>query len=103
MMGRAGVDDAWARDLPERLARLGLEDLEAEVDTQLFAGGSAPARFWSLTWVQVEERVAAMGIARDVLDRGRAALLDPRRWFHGPAKVMASGRRPAATRSAAPP
>jgi SAM-dependent methyltransferase len=95
MMGRAGVDPEWARDLPGRLTDLGLDDVEADVDTQLFPGGSAPARFWSLTWVQVQDRVAAMGVPPAVLDRGRAALLDPDRWFHGPAKVMASGRRPA--------
>jgi hypothetical protein len=30
----------------------------------------------------------------DVIDRGRALLDDQSRWFHGPAKVIAWGRRP---------
>jgi len=86
----AGLDPHWARGLPERLGDLGLVDVGAEVDVQLFPGGSEPAQFWALTWAQVRERVGA------VLDGGRIALEDPSRWFYGPAKVSAWGRRPAA-------
>jgi SAM-dependent methyltransferase len=87
--GDAGVDPVWARGLPERLDGLGLADVGAEVDTQLFRGGSDPAQFWSLTWYQVRDRAPGDGI-----DRGRAALDDESQWFHGPAKVIAWGRRP---------
>ncbi len=83
----AGVDPVWARALPERLDALGLRDVDAEVDTQLFRGGSPVAEFWSLTWLQVRDRTDAAAI-----DRGRAALADPSRWYHGCAKVMAWGR-----------
>ena len=89
MMETAGVDPRWARGLPERLEALGLTDVDAEVETQLFRGGSAPAQFWSLTWAQVRERVRATAD----LDAGRAALEDPALWFYGPAKVIAWGRR----------
>jgi SAM-dependent methyltransferase len=89
---RAGVDPTWARDLPRRLTRLGLLDVDAEVDTQLFRGGSAAAQMWSLTWLQVREEAAD----QDALDRGRAVLEEPARWFYGPAKVIAWGRRPGA-------
>jgi hypothetical protein len=45
-------------------------DVGAELEGQLFPGGSEIAQFWSLTWL----------------------LEDPARWFHGPAKVAAWGR-----------
>ena len=86
---RAGVDPTWARDLPRRLTRLGLLDVDAEVDTQLFRGGSEPAQFWSLTWLQTRPDVADP----EAIDRGRAVLEEPARWFYGPAKVIAWGRR----------
>ena len=66
---------------------LGLADVHAEVEGQLFRGGSVPAEFWSLTWEQTREQMG------DALDAGQAALADPSRWFHGPAKVAAWGRR----------
>jgi hypothetical protein len=37
--------------------------------------------------------MVAMGLPGVVVERGRAALDDPRRWFHDPAKVIAWGRR----------
>ena len=86
----AGLDPNWARGLPERLLDLGLVDVGAEVDVQFFPGGSPPARFWGMTWLQVRDRVGA------VLDGGRLALEDPTRWFHGPAKFSVWGQRPAA-------
>jgi hypothetical protein len=85
----AGVDPTWARTLPQRLDALGLVEVDAEVDTQLFRGGSDPAQFWSLTWLQARDRVTDA----EALDRGRAVLDDPSRWFLGPAKVIAWGRR----------
>jgi SAM-dependent methyltransferase len=88
-MEQASTDGDWARRLPERLDALGLAGVDAEVDTQLFRGGSEPARFWSLTWAQVRERVRATAD----LDAGRVALEDPRLWFYGPAKIIAWGRR----------
>ena len=93
MTDAAGVDAGWARGLPARLGALGLVDVDAELDGQLFRGGSPPARFWSLTWLQARDRIVAMGMPGDVVDRGRAVLADPARWFHGPVKVVAWGRR----------
>jgi SAM-dependent methyltransferase len=92
---RAGVDPTWARDLPRRLTRLGLLDVDAEVDAQLFRGGTAAAQMWSLTWLQVRDEAAD----QDAIDRGRAVLEEPARWFYGPAKVIAWGRRPGALRA----
>jgi SAM-dependent methyltransferase len=94
MTAAAGLADEWARGLPEQLDGLGLAGVEAELDGQLFRGGSAPAEFWSLTWLQARDRIAAMGIPPEVVDRGREALADRRRWYRGPVKVVAWGRRP---------
>ncbi len=90
----AGTDPEWARGLPERLGALGLVDVESELDGQLFPGGSVPAQFWALTWLQARERAVALGIPGEIIDAGRAVIEDPARWFHGPVKVVAWGRRP---------
>jgi SAM-dependent methyltransferase len=94
LMRAAGTDPEWARDLPERLGELGLVDVDAEINGQLFRGGSDPARFWSLTWGQTRDRALALGIPGEVVDAGRAVLADRERWFHGPAKIVSWGRRP---------
>jgi SAM-dependent methyltransferase len=91
----AGTDPDWTRDLPLRLRRHGLADVGAELDVQLFPGGSAQAEFWSLTWQQTRDRVIAVGEPAQVVDEGRADLDDERRWFCGPAMVTAWGRKPA--------
>jgi SAM-dependent methyltransferase len=67
--GEAGVDPEWARTLPERLDALGLREVDAEVDTQLFRGRSDAAELWSLTWFQVRDRTDA-----EAIDAGRAGL-----------------------------
>jgi SAM-dependent methyltransferase len=87
----AGVDAEWARELPQRLDRLGLADVDAEIDSPVFRGGSDAAEFWSLTWLQVRDD--AGGVQAQALDRGRVALDDQARWFLGPARVIAWGRR----------
>jgi SAM-dependent methyltransferase len=91
MMQDAGTDARWARDLPGMLDSLGLDSVEAELSGQLFRGGSVPARFWSLTWLQARDRLDA-----EVVDAGREALADPALWFHGPVRVIAWGYAPGA-------
>jgi SAM-dependent methyltransferase len=93
-MRAAGVDPEWARRLPDRLAAIGVTGVKAEVEVQLFCGGSSAARFWSLTWLQARERLIGAGIEGDLVDGGRAALDDPACWFYGPAMIIASGHRP---------
>ncbi len=56
-----GTDPDWAHDLPLRLRRHGLDGVGAELDVPLFRGGSTQAQFWSLTWQQARDRIAAVG------------------------------------------
>lgn len=90
----AGTNDEWARDLPARLARRGLTDVDVELDIHRFRGGSTEAQFWSLTWEQVRDRVTAVGEPTEVIDHGRTELTNTERWFQSPAVVIATGRRP---------
>jgi SAM-dependent methyltransferase len=90
-MNAAGTDAEWARDLPARLDGLGLQDVEAELIGQIFRGGAPAARFWSMTWEHVRERIEAMGLPYESVEAGQAALADPARWFHGPVRVGAWG------------
>jgi hypothetical protein len=84
-MQRAGVDAEWARGLPARLGELGLTGVGAEIDGQIFSGGSPAARMWAMTWLQA---------LPSETEAGRTQLEDPATWFHGPAKVVAWRRRP---------
>ena len=93
MMGTAGVDTEWASGLPERLDALGLVGVGADFEGQIFRGGSELAQFWSLTWLQVRDRIVATGSPGEVVDAGRAALADTTRWFHAPGTVIAWGRQ----------
>jgi hypothetical protein len=69
-MDAAGTDPEWARDLPERLGKVGLVAVDAEIDGQLFHGGSDPARFWSLTWHQTRDRALALDVPDEVIESG---------------------------------
>jgi hypothetical protein len=89
-------EGSFARWLAQQVGERGLTDVDAESQVQLFRGGSDPAEFWRLTWLQARERAVAIGAAVEDLDRGHALLADPERWFHGPAMVAAWGWRPSA-------
>jgi SAM-dependent methyltransferase len=92
-MRRAGLAADWSRDLPALMDRFGLDDVVAEVDAQLFRGGSDPAAFWDLTWLQATEAMTDPDVA-GVIGAGQAALSDNSAWFWGPAMVSVSGRKP---------
>jgi SAM-dependent methyltransferase len=93
-MESVGLDAEWARSLPRRLGGLGLVDVDAEISSQLFRGGSKTAEFWSLTWLQVRDRIVELDLPVETIGAGRAVLANPNRWFYGPANVIAWGRRP---------
>jgi SAM-dependent methyltransferase len=90
---QAGVAPEWARQLPELLTQHGLREVGAEGDTAILPGRSPMARFWSLTWRQVRERILAAGVNDRTLGDAEAALGDSNHWFSGPLTVAAWGRR----------
>jgi SAM-dependent methyltransferase len=94
MSQAAGLDATWARTLPRRLASLGLTDVHASGGIEMFRGGDPMARLWSLTWLQAREQLIAAGGAPELIDAARAELEDPDRWFHCPAMVRATAKRP---------
>ena len=89
-----GLDATWARRLPELLATHGLEDVHAGGEIPFFRGGSAQARLWNLTWLQNRPQLLELGATEEQVDTARAELDDPGTWFHSPAMIRASGRRP---------
>lgn len=84
----------WIAGVPAKLAAAGWEDVAAEVAVSYFRGGSRDAEFWTLSWLQMRERIVAAGGSAEVLDRGVAALADPALWFYGPAMTAVCARRP---------
>jgi hypothetical protein len=94
MVRDAGIAAEWARQLPQLLAREGLQAVAAEGETPMFPGTSAMAEFWSLTWAQVRERILAGGVDEDILEDVLRMLTDSAEWFTGPAIIAAWGRRP---------
>ncbi|MCW2593965.1 MAG: hypothetical protein JWQ86_6392 [Mycobacterium sp.] len=89
-----GADQTWARDLPVRLQALGLVDVEASADIPMFRGGSPLARMWNLTWVQIHDKLVALGVSPEVIAAAQAELEDEQRWFCAPPTVRAWGRAP---------
>jgi SAM-dependent methyltransferase len=91
----AGLAPDWARDLPALVDSFGLDDVLAEVDVQLFRGGSDLAALWDLTLLQASEHATKddPDVAK-VIEAGRTALTDNSAWFWGPATVSVSGRKP---------
>jgi len=92
---RLGPDYDWARVLPLRLHRLGLQEVGGEVDLPYFRGGSPTAMFHWLTGEQAREQLAKTpDVDPRLFERTQAALLDPERWFLPPGMVAAWGRKP---------
>lgn len=90
----AGANQAWARNLPTHLEALGLVDVQANAEIPMFRGGSAIARMWNLTWVQLHETLIAAGVAPTVIAAAQAELDDEQRWFYAPPTVRAWARAP---------
>ncbi|MEV6279219.1 class I SAM-dependent methyltransferase [Nocardia sp. NPDC051832] len=88
----AGADQAWARNLPAQLEKLGLVDLRADAQAPMFRGGSPTARMWNLTWSQAHESLVAHGVAPSVIAGAQAELADERRWLYAPPTVRAWAR-----------
>ncbi|MEU3015178.1 class I SAM-dependent methyltransferase [Nocardia asteroides] len=90
----AGANQAWARNLPTHLEALGLVDVQADAQIPIFRGGSPVARMWNLTWAQIHETLAGLGVSHKVIANAQAELEDDQRWLYAPPTVRAWGRAP---------
>ncbi|MEZ0053683.1 SAM-dependent methyltransferase [Mycobacterium sp. MAA66] len=88
----AGADQSWARRVPAQLESLDLVDVQASAEIQMFRGGSALARMWSLTWTQVRSALVGHGVSSGVIADAQAELADDRRWFYAPPTVRTWAR-----------
>jgi SAM-dependent methyltransferase len=94
VVAHTGRDCCWARDLPARLARRGLSDVQARAEVAVVRGGGPLAHFYRLSGEQARERVLAGGaIDATDYDAALALLDDPALWAFGACTVAAWGRR----------
>jgi SAM-dependent methyltransferase len=82
-----GTHPRWARDVPFKLAALGLGDVRAEATFPYFHGASELAEFWKISWGHVRAGAAAAGVDVSAWDAELAVLDDPTRLFVGPMTV----------------
>jgi SAM-dependent methyltransferase len=90
----AGANQAWARNLPSQLEKLGLVDVESTAEIPMFQGGSPIARMWNLTWAQLRQSLEANGASPELIATAQAELDDDTRWFYAPPTVRAWARAP---------
>jgi SAM-dependent methyltransferase len=91
---KAGGDWYWARSLPGCLARAGLVDVSAQIEVDLFPGGSPWAELTALSWEQVSPLLVADGCSPETITTALAELTDPDRWFPSVSLVAVSARHP---------
>jgi SAM-dependent methyltransferase len=90
-----GTHPEWARELPYKMAPLGLENVRAEAVTPYFPGGSDLAEFWKISWGLVRDGVAAAGADVSQWNRELAVLDDPSMLFVAPMTVSVIARKTA--------
>ncbi len=96
VIGRTGTNYDWTRTFPEPLQRHGYRDVAAAAIAPVLQGGTAIARFWSLTLETLRTRIVEAGLMTDAgLSEARRLLADPEFWDFGAGWVAAWGRRPA--------
>jgi SAM-dependent methyltransferase len=88
-----GSDPLWARDLPYRVAALGLGDVRATAEIPYFRGASELAEFWKISWGRVRDGVAASGADVSQWDRELAELDDPSKLFVAPMTIAVIARK----------
>lgn len=89
-----GSHPDWARDLPYKMASLGLGNVRAEGETPYFHGASELAEFWRISWGRVRDAVAESGASVTQWDRELAELDDPARLFVSPMTLAVIATRP---------
>ena len=91
---KVGGDWYWARNLPGCLAAAGLTDIKAQVEGDMFQGGTPWAELTAMTWEQMSPLLVADGYPADLVTAAIAELTDPTRWFPTTALIAVSGRHP---------
>ena len=89
-----GSDPDWSRDLPFKMASLGLGNVRAEGETPYFHGASELAEFWRISWARVRDGVAQTGADVTEWDRELAELDDPTRVFVSPMTLAVIATKP---------
>jgi SAM-dependent methyltransferase len=82
-----GSHPDWSRDLPFKMASLGLTNVRAEGETPYFHGASELAEFWRISWGRVRDAVAQTGADVTQWDLELAELDDPTRLFVSPMTI----------------
>jgi hypothetical protein len=76
-----GIDYTIGRQVPERLAALGLEQIGATAETALYNGGSPWAQYWQQTIVELRGRLIESGeLDKQSVDTFLAYCEDPSWW-----------------------
>jgi SAM-dependent methyltransferase len=90
-----GIDYFIGRRLPTILSRLGLPDVGATAEMALYNGGSAWARYWQETVIELRPRLAASGkLDNRSIDAFLSQCADPAWWTQTIAFTAADGHTP---------
>jgi hypothetical protein len=88
-------DNAIGRRLPETLAALGLEGIEATAETALYNGGSPWAIYWTQTVAELRGRLLESGqLAETSIETFLARCADPAWWTQTIAFTAVRARAP---------
>jgi SAM-dependent methyltransferase len=88
----SGFDPAYGRRLPAALETVGLDGVRCEGRVSLWGGGTAGARVWQLTFVQLRDAMIEAGSAVEDVDDAIALCADPGMSCLSPIVMAAWGR-----------
>jgi 2-polyprenyl-3-methyl-5-hydroxy-6-metoxy-1,4-benzoquinol methylase len=92
---RQGIDYMIGRRLPQMLAAVGLERIAATAETALYNGGSAWARYWQQTVIELRDRMIGSGeLDARSIDAFVEHCADPSWWTQTIAFTAVRGYRP---------
>lgn len=90
-----GIDYFIGRQLPATLAELGLGEIAAAAETALYNGGSAWARYWQLTVIELRDRLVGEGkLENQLIDAFLARCADDTWWTQTIAFTAVHARTP---------
>jgi len=96
VLALTGTDYEWTRTFPEPLQRHGYRHVGARAMVPAMQGGTAMARFWSLSLETLRPRILEANLLpNEAIDEAQRLLADPDFWDLGPGFIAAWGRRPA--------